>query len=275
MIGDLSLTLKTLLQAQQRPELVRDAEVEFDPPGDKYNPSVATINLFLYDVREDLQLRTNVADWDPLSGAIRPPPYRLACSYLITTWPGTTARGEQAIVAQHRLLGEVARVLSGMAAIDGSDLQGSLAAQPYPVPLTMSHAEPTNNPAQFWAAIGGKLRPAITLTATIALAPDAQPVTAYPVSTSTIVLNETAVHRIGGTVRDGTTGDPLPDVALELVELGVRARSGEDGRYTLAVAAAGTYQLHATRSGYVPVTRSITVPGDAPTAFDLALTATP
>lgn len=275
MIGDLSLTLKNMLQAQQRPELVRDAEVEFVPPGDSYSPSVSTINLFLYDLREDLQLRSNVPDWDPLRAEIRRPSYRLACSYLVTTWPGTAVTGEAAILAQHRLLGEVARVLSGMAEIDQSHLQGGLVNQPCPVPLTMSHADPTNNPGQFWAAIGGKLRPTLTLTATIALAPDAKPLTAYPVSTNTIVLNAQAAHRIGGTVRHSTSGEPVPGVALELLELGVRASSGADGRYTFASVAASTYQLRATRPGYLPATRSITVPGNTPTAFDFPLTATP
>ena len=275
MIGDLSLTLKALLQALERPEVVREAEVAFDPPGASYPPSVATINLFLYDVREDVQLRTNVADWDSRTSEIRRPPYRLACSYLVTTWPGTALSGDAAILAQHRMLGEVARVLSGMAEIDDDYRQGVLATQPYPIPLTMSHGEPTSNPAQFWAAIGGKLQPSITLTATIALEPDVLPVTAYPVSTRTIVLNAEVSHRIGGTVRDSRSTDPVADVALELLDLGVKASSDADGRFTFAVPKAGTYQLHATRTGYVAVTRTITVPGDAPTAFDFPLTPTP
>ena len=275
MIADLSLSLKAMLQAQERPQSVRDAEIDFEPPVENYKPSIATINVFLYDLREDLQLRSNVADWNPLREEIRPAPFRLACSYLVTTWPGTTVSGEEAILAQQGLLGEVARVLAGMAELDGDYLQGGLVDPPYPIPLTLSHVEPTSDPARFWTALGGKLRPAITLTATISLVPAASPVKAYPVSTRTIVLNTEAAHRIGGTVRDKLSRDPLPDVALELLDLGVRASSGADGRYAFSDTGAATYQLRATRAGYVSRTLSITVPGATPTAFDVELTATP
>ena len=53
MIGDLSLTLKALLQAQERPEVVREAEVAFDPPGESYPPSLATINTGEEGLEED------------------------------------------------------------------------------------------------------------------------------------------------------------------------------------------------------------------------------
>jgi len=265
MIGDLSLTLKALLQAHERPELVRNAEVAFDAPGDTYNPSAATINLFLYDVRENRLLRSNVAEWDRVSSEIRPPAYRLACSYLVTAWAGAALSGEDAILAQHSLLGEVARALSCTTEI-------ALAGQPYPVPLTLSHLEPSDNPGQFWSALGGKLRPSFTLTATVALMPHAEPVTAYQVSTRRIDLQGAEpVHQIGGSVADAS-GEPLDAVELSLLELGLQATSGRDGRFALAGVPQGTYQLVARKPGYAATTLQVQVPGPSPTAFDLRLT---
>lgn len=59
MIHNLSTTLKAVLDDISLPVLVRDADVAFERPEDSYNPSTPTINLFLYDVRENTELRDN------------------------------------------------------------------------------------------------------------------------------------------------------------------------------------------------------------------------
>src|SRR5215207_3840324 len=92
MIRDLSLTLQAILDdpalAASFPELA-GAQVVFDRPSDTFNPSQTTIDLFLYDVRENMELRSNEPRLERLNGQTRihPPPLRVMCSYLVTAWP--------------------------------------------------------------------------------------------------------------------------------------------------------------------------------------------
>lgn len=57
MINLLASTLKAILDNARLPGLLYYADVAFESPA--YKPSKARINLFLYDVRENVELRTN------------------------------------------------------------------------------------------------------------------------------------------------------------------------------------------------------------------------
>lgn len=59
MFNNLSTTLKAILDDSSLPVLVRNADVAFERPEDSCSPSTPTINLFLYDVRENTELRDN------------------------------------------------------------------------------------------------------------------------------------------------------------------------------------------------------------------------
>jgi len=67
MINDLDKTLQVLLERELPPELVSPkaktrVTISFDTPDDQFHPSSATlpvIDLFLYDLRENLELRSN------------------------------------------------------------------------------------------------------------------------------------------------------------------------------------------------------------------------
>src|ERR1700682_5419420 len=98
MINDLSRTLKYLLQsvAQKEPQafpLLQGRAIEFARPDKDYKPNPkGSVCLFLYDIRENRELRSN----EPLrvnrngQPAIERPPARVVCSYLITAWPAET-----------------------------------------------------------------------------------------------------------------------------------------------------------------------------------------
>ncbi len=62
MIRDLSETLRAMLDdpalANLYPELAA-AQILFDQPTEQFKPSQTTLNLFLYDVRENMELRSN------------------------------------------------------------------------------------------------------------------------------------------------------------------------------------------------------------------------
>ncbi|WP_428828002.1 Pvc16 family protein [Azonexus sp. IMCC34842] len=280
MFHDLDLSLRAILEASSAPTIVRDAEVVFDRPAESFNPDKTVINLFLYDVRENAELRNNEPVVERQNGVvtIRRPPLRVACSYLVTAWIEAGVTGEANILGQHQLLGEVLRLFSRLPAIPANLLHGELASQRYPVPLLAAQGELVRNPAEFWSALGGKLRPSITLSATIAMDLAGEPVEASEVSTKEMVIHETSLgiaeplFHFAGTVRHADTQEPIGGAELTLVELGLRATSDADGRYSFSTIAAGHYQISASRQGYVPTTVSVAVPGTSPGAFDLNLT---
>ena len=62
---DLRTTLEAILDDSGLLAPIRDAEIAFDHPADSYNPNKNAINLFLYDVRENIEFRSNepVVEW--------------------------------------------------------------------------------------------------------------------------------------------------------------------------------------------------------------------
>lgn len=287
MFHTLDITLKSILDDTSTPILVRNSEVVFDRPSDSYNPDKTTINLFLYDIRENNELRSNEPVIERQNGIakIRRPPLRMNCSYLVTAWIEAGVTGEQAILKQHELLGEVLRVFSRWPSIPlptpdekgKTFLQGELKTSLYPISLFTAQTDLIRNPAEFWSALGGKLRPSFTLTATLAMDQQTEPVTAPEVTTKKVVLKEIpdgtpeAIYQIGGTVRNATTHNPIEKVDLMLVELGIQVRSNAAGQFSFVGLAPGTYSIRALKQGYQTKTKSTQIPGASAIAFDIDL----
>jgi hypothetical protein len=284
MLQALSTALKAILDAATIPALVRNADVSFDRPSDTFNPQNTTINLFLYDIRENTELRSNEPVVERLNGlvSLRQPSQRVACSYLVTVWIASGEVGEAAMLKQHQLLAEVLRVFAGLPTIPPALLSGTpLASQPYPITLVNLQSELMRNPAEFWSALGGKLRPSFTLTATIALDALSTPVSAKAVSSTTFTIEDTTssaeviLHQIGGTVRSAGNRTPVPQVAVSIEALGLRILTDADGRFRFGGLDAGIAAVTFAKSGYSTVTRSMQVPGVTPTAFDVDLSLAP
>lgn len=284
MLQALSTALKAILDATPTPDVVRNADVSFDRPSDTFNPQNTTINLFLYDIRENTELRSNEPVVERLNGlvSLRQPSLRVACSYLVTVWIASGEVGEASILKQHQLLSEVLRVFAGLPTIPPALLSGTpLASQPYPITLATLQSELMRNPAEFWSALGGKLRPSFTLTATIALDTLTTPVSAMPVSSTTFTIEDTTSsaevtsHQIGGTVRSAGNRTPVPQVAVSIEALGLRTLTDADGSFLFGELNAGTAEIKFAKVGYTTVTRSMQVPGATPTAFDVDLSPVP
>src|SRR5690606_38243794 len=98
MIRDLDATIQTLLETLAPPgSELADADISFDLPDAEWRGSLAnlTVNCYLYDVRENLELRTNerLIQRSELGVpmALRRPPVRIDCTYCITAWSPATA----------------------------------------------------------------------------------------------------------------------------------------------------------------------------------------
>ncbi|MER2603705.1 MAG: Pvc16 family protein [Candidatus Competibacter phosphatis] len=284
MIRDLSLTLRSLLDdpalASVFPELAA-AQIVFDRPAEPFSPAQTTVNLFLYDIRENLELRSSEPLLERRNGEaiIHPPPLRVACAYLITAWP---VGGTELPLQEHRLLSQTLQVLFRYPTIPAAFLQGSLAGQQPPLPMLTAQADGLKDPADFWAAIGNKLRPSITVTATLAMERFAA-ITAPLVITEQVVLGERkaatekdlkpatrqTLLRIGGRVTDATDL-PVANARVTLVKTGFETVTDAAGRYTLTLPEPGTFDLR-IQAGATATTISITVPVTAGNNYDVQL----
>jgi hypothetical protein len=157
MIADLSRSLRALLNQPGVPPALAAAVVVFDRPSEPFAPTQSTLDLFLYDIRENRDLAPRASDG--VASRV------LTCSYLITAWP---VGGAELALQEQELLAAALLVLTAHPAIPADLLQGQLVGRPSPQVLMM-HPDAAQSTAEFWSSVGNKLRPSLTLTATLSV----------------------------------------------------------------------------------------------------------
>lgn len=174
MIDDLDATLEALLARQLPPNV----HISFLTPDEGFPNAVEhpAVNLFLYDVRENRELRCN--GWrtghDEAGHPIREAPaVRLDCSYLVTAWPAQTALKEE-----HLLLGKAIQALLRYPTVPAPILRGELARAGVEPPANVLQPGHLQGVAELWQALGGRPRAAFNYTVTIAVQPAAPTQTA-------------------------------------------------------------------------------------------------
>ena len=284
MIRDLSLTIQALMDdpalATDFPELF-GAQIAFDRPAEGFNPTVPTIDLFLFDIRENVELRSNEPKITRTNGqvAISRPPIRVSCSYLLTAWP---VSGGDLALQEHRLLGQALQVLSRYPHIPSPFVKGRLVGQEPPLPMMTAQSDGLREPYEFWSAIGNKMRASIVVTATIGLDVP-PPIVAPEVTLSQIHFGPRASadapglattagpprFRIGGRVTNAA-GQPVVDAGVSLVEIGLAAKTDDEGRYQLGAMTAGTYTVRVQKGATVKNV-SVAVPPGSGTNYDVEI----
>jgi Pvc16 N-terminal domain/Carboxypeptidase regulatory-like domain len=274
MIRDLSETLRRLLTQPALPPELATAQIEFDHPTERFNPPQTTVDLFLYDIRENVELRSNEPLIEHRNGqaVLHRPPLRVACSYLVTAWP---VGGEEVVLQEHRLLSQVLQVLSQYPTIPEPFLQGSLVGQEPPLPMVTALVDPQKNLSEFWTALGNRLRPSLTVIVTIGM-PVFADVTGPLVTTQITgfdvgkgMVEETLVQ-IGGRVLDAA-GHGIAGARVCIVNTGLQATTNTEGRYAFTRIPVGTYTVRVGAVGFMPKTQPLVVPG-RPEDYDVALT---
>jgi hypothetical protein len=274
MIRDLSETLQALLDDPALPEPLQSAQISFDTPTDGFNPAQTTVDLFLYDIRENVELRNNEPIIERSNGQaiIHRPPLRIACSYLITAWPVGVM---DLVLQEHRLLSQVLQTLLGSPTIPTRFLRGSLVGQEPLLPVITSQPDGLKDPYEFWVALGSRPRPSLIVTATISM-PVFADVTGPIVTTlrtgfgvGTGVVEETLVQ-IGGQVLDAG-GRGIASVLVDIVDIGIRATTDTEGRYSFTRVPVGAHTIRAVAVGFQPKTQSLVVPGQ-PEDYEVVLT---
>lgn len=186
MFDDLDKTLEQLLRHELPPVLLEHLSISFIAPDAEFPPAAVTlptINLFLYDIRENRELRSSESYLERRAdgSAIRQrAPVRVDCSYLITVWPSEAAPNPAA--DEHRVLGEVLKVLVRHPVIPEVLLQGTLAGQEPPLPAITLQQSQLQSWGDYWQAIGAKPKAALNYTVTIAVMRDRPMDTELPVT---------------------------------------------------------------------------------------------
>ena len=163
VIPEVDHALRTLIER----EAVDPAEVEvaFDAPTKEWasRRNAPTIDVYLYDIREDLRRRErgwlNEYDGNRIR-ARHLPPRHFKLSYLVAAW---TQRPED----EHRLLAALLGCFLRYEALPEDVLTGSLAELGVPVPLNVALPPPEDRSfADVWTALGGELKPSLDIVVT-------------------------------------------------------------------------------------------------------------
>jgi hypothetical protein len=164
-----------------------DIEVVFDAPTKDWasRRNAPTVNLYLYDIREDLRRRERGLSEDRGDDGYvrtrRPAPRHFKLSYLVTAW---TQRPED----EHRLLDQLLRCFIRHEALPDELVVGPLAETGLVVPLTVGLPPPEDRAfADVWSAMGGELKPSLDIVVIAPVATGIVYVAAPPASQGTHV----------------------------------------------------------------------------------------
>jgi hypothetical protein len=173
MIKALDQTIKALLLRDLPSTLADQVQISFATPDDQFPPQsviLPAIDFFLYDVSENLELRSNEVYLNRRTDgtAIQErAPARVDLSYLVTAWPSEGV--PDAAEDEHHLLGEVMCVLLRHRTIPEEVLQGVLKKQTLPLPVTSLQPGRLQSLGEFWQALGGKPKAALNYQVTLSI----------------------------------------------------------------------------------------------------------
>ncbi|WP_130014269.1 DUF4255 domain-containing protein [Serinicoccus sediminis] len=184
MIQDVDAALRSLLLPGAEEH---SAEVSFEAPTRDWGArrSGPTLDVYLFDIREDVDLRSvarelvrapaaqegdgpadmSVGHPTPTDGGQqvagrKVPPRFFRLSYLVTAW---TTRPED----EHRMLADALRTLVVLDALPAWSLTDGLAEQPYTVRLEVAlPVAEDRTVSDLWTALGGELKPSLDLVVT-------------------------------------------------------------------------------------------------------------
>jgi hypothetical protein len=263
MISDLDETLKQLLIKKEAFDPA-EVDISFNTPDREWSASISkpTVNFYLYDIRENHELRSTewVIEKDQNGIATRRKnPSRIDLSYLITVWTND-------IEDAHRLLWHVLLTLSRYPSLPEELLSGQLAGQKYPIKTTAAQPDGLfKNPADFWGALDNKLKPSINYVVTLPL--DLEVAFAAPlVRTKTLEFKapDTDIERlvqVAGVVHEaGKPTQGIPRAKVVAKEARMTAETDDQGHYSFPKLTEGRHTFEVLVSGKKVKEVSVTIP---------------
>jgi hypothetical protein len=276
MLADLDESIKKLL-VEELPIKNGEIDVKFEQPKREWSAKLTkpTVNFFLYDLRENVQLRRS--QWDSMNGGstkqnlamMKKAPHKLDCFYMITTW---AAEPED----EHRLMTRTLMALFRNPFLPDHVLQGTVQHPASPINTYVARHDKLTNPAEVWSALDNEMRPSVSFSLTITLDPWTE-FTGPIVRTYTLRAGQSStlptyrqldgdepdIERvfIGGTVRRKTK-DKEPQSGLEVAIKGSGwfDTTDEEGQFRLGSMPPGEYTLVVWPEKGKPREKEITVP---------------
>lgn len=170
MLHDLDKTFENILR--DKGQIPRSAiDIEFEMPTSEWSARLnrPSINMWCFDVRENLKLRSMEKSAVSYNGttAIRSlPPRRMDATYLVTAWANKPED-------EHQLLWRVLATLKSMRYLQPEDCEGELRFQSHNIPLTVADmSEPKANFTDLWSVVDNQMRLGFPVTATLELETD-------------------------------------------------------------------------------------------------------
>lgn len=274
MLEDLDETIRQLLIAEM-PVKNGEIEISFDQPKREWSARLSkpTLNLFLYDVRENNVLRQH--QWEQLPANASDPrahlkrlPFRVDCTYMLTTW-ATVPEDE------HRLLTRGLLALFRFPILPEDRLVGSLRNPPFDIQAHLASHDKLINPAEVWSALDNEIRPTVSYIVTLALDPWKE-ITSPLVFTRTLRTGQaTQLSRsrqitddvsaemglIGGRITEASReGAPVSGISIAIKGTGLFTETDPDGHFVLGSLPAGTYTLVVWPPNGKPKEKKISIP---------------
>jgi hypothetical protein len=275
MIADLDETLRQLL-IEELPVKNGEIDISFHQPKREWSTRInrPTINLFLYDLRENPILRQKQWERTVVKGnganlaSHKQSPLRMDCFYMLTTWANEPDD-------EHRLLTRALLALSRFPLLPADRLIGTLQNPPFDIQAHLANHDRLTNPAEVWSALDNEMRPSISYIITLALDPWTE-VTGPIVRTFSLRSGQALtlpryqeladpedageMSFIGGIVRaKGKDGPPLSGLQVAVKGTGFISLTNEEGRFRLGSLRPGEYTLVVWPEDGKPQEKAITI----------------
>lgn len=257
MIYELNETLKEFLLSEM-PVRKGDIDIEFDLPKREWSSRLSkpTLNIFMYDVLENVELRGSEqwtqTDNEDGTVTLHRNPVRINFYYLITSWA-------KEIQDEQQLLSTAMMALMRQPFISEELLPELLKNQPVPIRLEVLQNKSLAKMSDFWSTIENDPHPGIRLTVTLTIDPY-KPMTAPRVATSEVRFRQnpspettkpedrerkSVASKSYISVRGKLISQKYSPSTLKLVlkETGKEIPVLEDGEFALQRLTHGTYHL--------------------------------
>lgn len=186
MFDDINRTIEALLRSDLPSDISGQVSISFATPDDAFPPAglaLPTINLFLFEIHENTQLREfepSLARRSDGSLMRSPPPAHVDCHYVVTAVAEPTLGSEQ---DELRILGAVLRVLLRYRVLPEAVLRGALIGQSPPVRAAAVRQGMHPSGVEFWQSLKGKPRATLHYTLTVPVDPGVPETVGPPVLT--------------------------------------------------------------------------------------------
>ncbi len=275
MIDDIDEALRQLL-IRDLPIKNSEVDIAFNQPKREWSSRVSrpTLNLYLYDIRENAKLRQHTPIFeversdDGKLVSQRPRSIRIDLMYMITAW--ATDPGDE-----HRLLSRSLMTFLRHRCLPDDLVPEAFAETGVMVPINVAQRDMFEKPSDLWGVMDNEMRPAYAMMLTVAFNPHV-PVVSPSVRSAQVGLGQSerpasgemsaadgqARARIGGQLR-GKNGKPFEGARMALLERGKDIVVRDDGVFVISNLPEGKYTLEITVPGRQPVRKKIVVPAEA------------